>query len=559
MKRLFTILLLLLIQGNIFSKNLDVIIVFKSNLSWKNANYISSKEAKGKFVFEQLQAQTKNQNEVQQFFKANNIFFESFWIINAIRVVADEHIIAQLATFKNIEKIVPNSSFTYSKPIATVQQRTLEATDILAATWGINKIEADSVWTLGIKGQGAVVAGQDTGYDFEHPAIFEQYRGNTDGNIDHNYNWHDAIHSKTPNNPDSNNPCGYNSMQPCDDGQHGTHTMGTCVGLDSINDKIIGVAPKAKWIGCRNMDRGDGLLSTYVECFQFFLAPTDTANLNPNTDLAPDVINNSWGCPISEGCNSTNFSVMESVVDALVAAGIVVVVSNGNSGSACRTTSDAAAFFKNSFSVGATNGTDVVAGFSSRGNVTYNGNTYTKPDISAPGVSVMSCVPGGGYNSFSGTSMAGPHVAGLVALIISANPDLRGDVAQIIDIIKSTAKKIYTNETCGGDNNTSYPNNTYGYGRIDALAAVQEAIRRKTTLSINDEKQLISNNFFTDLIFFKEQVINQRFNIYDNKGDLIKSEIVNGVSWNLSQLPKGVYFINTIIKNKAIAQRIVKL
>lgn len=551
--------MLLLAQGNIFSKNLDVIIVFKSNLSWKNANYISSKEAKGKYVFEQLQAQTKNQNEVQQFFKANKIFFESFWIVNAIRVVADEHIIAQLSMFKDIEKIVPNSSFTYSKPIPTVQQRTLETTDILAATWGINKIEADSVWTLGIKGQGAVVAGQDTGYDFEHPAISEQYRGNTEGNIDHNYNWHDAIHSKTPNNSDSNNPCGYNSMQPCDDGQHGTHTMGTCVGLDSINDKIIGVAPKAKWIGCRNMDRGDGLLSTYVECFQFFLAPTDTANLNPNTALAPDVINNSWGCPISEGCNSTNFSVMESVVDALVAAGIVVVVSNGNSGSACRTTSDAAAFFKNSFSVGATNGTDVVAGFSSRGNVTYNGNTYTKPDISAPGVSVLSCVPGGGYNGFSGTSMAGPHVAGLVALIISANPDLRGDVAQITDIIKSTAKKIYTNETCGGDNNTSYPNNTYGYGRIDALAAVQEAIRRKTTLSINDEKQLISNNFFTDLIFFKEQVKNQRFNIYDNKGDLIKSEIVNGVSWNLSQLPKGVYFINTIIKNKAIAQRIVKL
>jgi len=132
-----------------------------------------------------------------------------------------------------------------------------------------------------------------------------------------------------------------------------------------------------------------------------------------------------------------------------------------------------AAIFPGSFTVGSTTTTDAISSFSSRGPVTNYGASRISPDISAPGSNITSCVPGGGYASLSGTSMAGPHVAGCVALVISANPALAGKVQLIEDIIQSTAVKLYA-AACGSTA-TSLPNNTFGYGRIDALAAVKKA------------------------------------------------------------------------------------
>ena len=147
----------------------------------------------------------------------------------------------------------------------------------------------------------------------------------------HNYNWHDSIHS-------GGGSCGADSPAPCDDFGHGTHTMGTMVGDDGGTNKI-GVAPRRKWIGCRNMDQGVGTPATYTECFQWFIAPTDLPNQNPDPSKAPHVINNSWGCPPSEGC--TDPTVLQTVVENTRAAGIEVVVSAGNAGSALRDREDA--------------------------------------------------------------------------------------------------------------------------------------------------------------------------------------------------------------------------
>jgi subtilisin family serine protease len=106
--------------------------------------------------------------------------------------------------------------------------------------------------------------------------------------------------------------------------------------------------------------------------------------------------------------------------------------------------------------------------------VTVDGSNRLKPDVSAPGVNVRSSVPGTGYGFSSGTSMAGPHVAGLVGLLISAVPDLAGEVDLLEAIIADTALGITTAENCGGTGG-QIPNNVYGYGRIDALAAYLEA------------------------------------------------------------------------------------
>ncbi len=252
------------------------------------------------------------------------------------------------------------------------------------------------------------------------------------------------------------------------------------VGEDGNND--IGVAPEATWMGCRNMEEGDGTAATYIECFEWFVAPTDLGDENPNPGMAPHVINNSWSCPGSEGCNNSNYDDMEIVVQNVKAAGIVVVVSAGNSGSGCSTVDAPAAIFDASFTVGATDNNDNITGFSSRGPVTVYTNIM-KPDISAPGALVRSCIGHDndagsyGYAIWNGTSMAGPHVAGVAALIMCARPDLIGNVDAIEDLMRNNAvARFATAPFCGADNANSLPNNVYGWGRVDALAAVNAAL-----------------------------------------------------------------------------------
>lgn len=456
-------------------ETVEFLVVLDEQTDLGEARFLPKKEEKGTFVFEKLaETATRTQGNVLEIvwdFQAPHI---SFWIVNAVWTKGGMPLLEALAHLPEVREIQPNPSVKLEMPLREEGggARTIE--------WGIGAINADDVWALGHTGSGVVAGGQDTGYDWDHPALKLKYRGWDDVAMtaDHNYNWHDAIDSMNVNNT-TPNPCGYSLMEPCDDESHGTHTMGTIAGSDGANE--IGVAPDAKWMGCRNMEQGWGTPASYLECFEWFLAPTDLDGLNPNPALAPHVINNSWSCPVSEGCNTGNFATMEAAVDNLVAAGVVVVVSAGNSGSNCSTVNAPPAIFEGSFSVGATNSSQTIAGFSSRGPVTVDMSNRLKPNVSAPGVSVRSCIPGTGYGTKSGTSMAGPHVAGAVALVISANPSLSGQVAFIENILETTAVGKTTTQNCGSVLGTDIPNNTYGHGIIDALAAVNLAL---TTLPV---------------------------------------------------------------------------
>ena len=187
------------------------------------------------------------------------------------------------------------------------------------------------------------------------------------------------------------------------------------------------------------MDQGNGTPATYTECFQFMIAPTDLNGQNPNPALRPHVINNSWTCPASEGCATR--AELEAIVENTQAAGIFVEASAGNAGSGLLDGGRSPAIYRASFSTGAIDINNVLAGFSSRGPSTYYLPNLLKPNISAPGVSVRSCTSGSdtSYSTLSGTSMAGPHVVGVVALLWSARPQLARDIEATKTILEISA------------------------------------------------------------------------------------------------------------------------
>jgi hypothetical protein len=327
------------------------------------------------------------------------------------------------------------------------------------ALWSQGRIYAPLVWRqLGITGAGIVVGQSDSGVDGAHPELRDQYRGNAAGGpAGDTYNWLD---------PWNHTPA------PADSGGHGTHTLGTAVGRN------VGVAPDATWIACVNLPRNLGNPPRYLDCLQFLLAPFPQAGdalTEGRPDLGAHVLNNSWGCPPQEGCDA---DALLPAVRALRAAGVFVVASAGNNGPACESIDSPPAHYDEVFTVGAIDETNSVADFSSRGPVSADGSGRTKPDIAAPGVGVLSAYPGGTYEYNDGTSMAGPHVAGVVALMWSANPALIGDIDRTEQILVETVREAPVwgdaAPTCGDP--TARPNNVTGYGIVDAYAAVEMAL-----------------------------------------------------------------------------------
>jgi subtilisin family serine protease len=427
-------------------------------------------DARGWFVYNTLtQHAERTQAALRADLEARGVSYQSYWAANMIVATADRAVIESLAARADVAQIDSNDPVSWIEPpeVANLVVAPSSPTAPDTAEWGVQNVNAPSVWAMGFTGTGIVIGEQDTGVRWTHAALKPKYRGWNGASADHNYNWHDAIHS-------GGGVCGPDTQAPCDDSGHGTHTAGTTVGDDGAGNQI-GIAPGARWIGCRNMDQGAGTPARYAECFQFMMAPTDLAGNNPNPALRAHVLNNSWGCPGSEGC--TTRAELETIINNTEAAGIFVVVSAGNGGPSCSTVSDAPAIYDASFTVGAYDINNVLAGFSSRGPSTFYTPNLLKPNISAPGVSVRSSYSAGDgtYASLQGTSMASPHVAGVVALLWSARPQLVRDIAATKALLQDTANlSVVVNPTqfCGGTLSTQIPNNSFGYGRVDVLAAV---------------------------------------------------------------------------------------
>ncbi len=455
----------------------DILVVLRTRADPSTASGLSTKAAQGRSVYDALRGVAEDsQRDLWAILDAHGADYRSFYIVNALKVRADRALVRALAARHEVDRILPNPRVR-GLPDLPLQPASSRATQGIQAN--LVRVNADDVWALGYTGQDIVVAGQDTGYDWQHPALKSQYRGWDGATADHNYNWHDAIHENDPNTMPGN-PCGFDSPFPCDDhsSSHGTHTMGIIVGDDGASHQI-GMAPGAQWIGCRNMEQGWGTPATYIECFEFFLAPYPLGGdplLDGDPLRAPHVVNNSWACPPSEGCDADHIALMEDAVEALRQGGIVVVTSAGNYGPACGSVRYPPAIYSHSFSIGNfDHRSDRIYVNSSRGPVTYGDVTYTKPDLSAPGVSIYSSMRGGVYGTLTGTSMSAPHVAGAIALLLSAAPGYSGQVEAIEHLLSHTAQPVTTTQTCGGDGPEDIPNNTWGWGILDVLSTVREA------------------------------------------------------------------------------------
>ncbi|MDQ7007953.1 MAG: S8 family serine peptidase [Acidobacteriota bacterium] len=398
-----------------------------------------------------------SQRSLRAWLDARGIPYRPFYIVNALLVEGDRKLAETLAGRSDVRRLVDDPAVRAVEPVP-LGPAPEASTD--GVEWGVTMVGAVEVWNRwGSHGEGIVVASMDTGVERTHPAIIAQYRGGTGEGVDHAYSWHDAIDG---------------SDAPWDDHGHGTHTVGTMVGDDGAGNQV-GVAPGARWIACRNMDHGVGRPSSYLECMEWTLAPYPPGG-DPFTDgrpeMAPQVVNNSWGCPPSEGCDT---QVFDEALARLRRAGIWMVAAAGNDGPNCNTVKDPPAISPDVFTVAAVTSARATAWFSSRGPVTVDGSNRAKPQIAAPGDGVRSAVPPDGYASWSGTSMAAPHVAGVGALIWSAAPGLEGllEISEcLVERSASTPVGNFFPQNCGGISHTTYPNYISGWGIVRADAAL---------------------------------------------------------------------------------------
>jgi hypothetical protein len=394
----------------------------------------------------------RSQRGVRALLDRQQVPYTSFWITNALRVTGDRALVDRLSRHRDVETLEAVRDVQIDQPApAPAATKAAAARRIAGAdlppTWGLNNIRAPQVWDdYLVRGEGIVVANIDTGVVFDHPGLLASYRGNTADGIDHAYNFFDAVGTCPPG-------------QPCDEAGHGTHTMGTMVGADDAAAYRFGVAPGATWISAKGCQATSCPNDALLRAGQWILAPTDANGANPRPDLRPDIVNNSWGL-------STHAAGWyRDVVRAWVSAGIFPVFSAGNAGPDCRT-AGSPGDYPEAYQVTSYDVHNVIAADASRG--ATEGGDAGKPDIAGPGESVYSTSSIRSYESLSGTSMAAPHVAGTVALLWSAAPSLRRDVAATRALLDHTA--IDTDDrSCGG---TAADNAVFGEGRLDAYAAV---------------------------------------------------------------------------------------
>ncbi|MUV39241.1 Bacillopeptidase [Lentibacillus sp. JNUCC-1] len=374
--------------------------------------------------------------------------FNSYYIVNGMAVTATKEVAKKIAAFAEVEKILPNETrelFSSTIAPALDKPKADVADDV---EWNVDRVAAPQAWDMGVDGTGTVVASIDTGVQWDHAALKEKYRGYDEatGEVNHDYNWFDAT---------------VGNSVPYDDQGHGTHVTGTMVGGEPSGSNQVGVAPGAEWIAVKAFTEDGGSDTDLLAAAEWIMAPTD-ADGNERVDMAPDVVNNSWGggAGLDEWYRDVVIAWRNANIFPEFSAGNTTLLNPGGPGSIANP-----ANYPESFATGATDIDDNLAEFSLRGPSPYD---EIKPDISAPGVNIRSSVPGDGYANYNGTSMSGPAVSAVAAMLKQADPNLTVDDME--EILLNTAIPMTDGEY------PESPNNGYGYGLVNAYEAVSTIV-----------------------------------------------------------------------------------
>ncbi|MBN3911186.1 MAG: S8 family serine peptidase [Nostoc sp. NMS1] len=356
---------------------------------------------------------------------------------------------------------------------ATNQNTFADVPDLGGNNWGADLVKAPEVWAQGYTGKGVVVAVVDTGVDYNHEDLrnniwtnSKEIAGNgidDDGNgyIDDNYGWNFA---------DKNN----NTL---DNNGHGTHVSGTIAG-ENNNYGVTGIAYDAKIMPVKALnDSGSGSYSSISKGIRYAV------------DNGANVIN------LSLGGTSAN-RTLESAINYASSKGVIVVMAAGNDGDS---SPDYPARYasKTGIAVGAVDRNNNMADFSNRSGT--NEISY----VTAPGVKVYSSVPNNQYATYSGTSMAAPHVAGVVALMLSANPSLTD--AQVRQIVAETAENSTQSTT---SQNTS---SSLNISNVNSLA-----------------KQVMSTRGYTDIAGKSSQNTTSSLNLNISNVSSLAKQVMSG-------------------------------
>ncbi len=417
-------------------ETIQVIVQFSEHMNFKQ--FKQEKSSPMRVISSLKHTFTQNYDKLKLLLDSNNYkgVIEKFWINNTVLVDLTKSLAETINNLSYVESIIENEriareaySFNDIAPYSISSNN---------QGWNLKKINADSVWQLyGINGSSILIGSMDTGVDTSHPSIITKWKGGA-------YAWYDAISGR---------------KNPYDDAGHGTHTTGTLVGGDGpgTDTNDVGIAYGAKFISAKMLTSGFATIAQVTGAAQWMMDPDG----NPATNDFPQVINNSW---FSDTRGSVWFV---NAANAWCAVGIIPVFCAANYGPTSGSTRSPGDY-ANCISVGGTNSDDNRYGSTSVG-PSPTGSAFPsdrrKPDFSAPGEGVRSCSIGGGFATSSGTSMAAPHVTGTIALMLQANPNLTYE--EVYYLLQSSSIDL-------GEPEYDY---VFGYGRIDALQAVRQALK----------------------------------------------------------------------------------
>lgn len=415
------------------------------------ADSLSTKEARALYGYRHLrEVADRTQPSLVRWLESRGVVAKRFWIENLVVVEADAPTLKLLASRPEVASVMLEGTMELIEPLPSAGKITAPSPDVIER--GLREIGVDDVWRMGYKGAGIVVAASDTGAASAHPALIHAYRGEETG---HDYNWFDAVHA---------------ADEPVDLNSHGTHVLGTMVGKAGSRD--IGAAPAAKWIACRLIEQDIGSDQQILKCLQWLAAPTKVDGVtDPRPEMAPDVINASWGELPGASCLSR---ALDRSIANLHDMGVLFVASAGNRGNGCNTVCVPGAFESALTVANYDVGNRRINDSSSRGPVDWPDGAIVKPDIAAPGTEINSSIPPNRYEQKTGTSMSAPHIAGVAALILSARPDLRGRPDLIKDFVIASGRAVNA-DRCGPGGDRAY-NNLAGHGLVMADDAVTSAL-----------------------------------------------------------------------------------